>query len=85
MKFKNYYNKANDVPKLGGILTSKYTDLSFNIGEENNNVFIEWNWKEPNGQVVPKTIDIMKTLRDSNISPKRYNVCPSLARLELEY
>jgi hypothetical protein len=85
MKFQQY-NKVIDVPKLGGILTSKYKDLSFNIGEENRNIFIEWNWKEENnGKVVPKTIEIMKTLRDNHIIPKRYNVCASLSRLELEY
>ena len=84
MKFQEY-NKSNDVTNLSGILTTSYKDLKFNIGEEKGNVFIEWNWKEECGKVVPKTLDIMKTLRDNNIIPKRYNVCPNLARLEMEY
>lgn len=84
MKFQQY-SKSIDVPKLGGILTSKYKDLAFNIGEENKTIFIEWNWKENNGKVVPKTIEIMKTLRDNHIYPKKYGVHASLSRLELEY
>ena len=85
MKFQQY-SKSIDVPKLGGILTSTYKDLAFNIGEENKNIFIELNWKEENnGQVVPNTIEIIKTLKNNHIYPKRYSVCASLSRLELEY
>jgi len=84
MKFQEY-NKVNDVQKLGNILSTSYKDLDFNIGEDQGNTFIEWNWKEPNGKVITKTIDIMKTLKLHKIIPKSYKVCPNLARLELEY
>lgn len=84
MKFREY-SKLNDLARMESILTSKFKDLNFDIREKNGNFVIEWNWKENNGKVIPNNVEIMKSLREANIIPKRYNVMSNIAMLELEY